>query len=77
MEVASDCFVMLGNHMGLSRKEMGAAALAVAANHMMVTGVSEERAAMAMKGMYRLRSGRAALEGKEVGIDERLLVRDA
>jgi hypothetical protein len=67
MEAASDKFVALGSELGLSRAEMASACIAIAANHLMVTGVPEDRAGLAMVGMYRWRKGE--------GIDERLLVK--
>ena len=66
MEAAADKLVDLGTELGLNRKEMGSACLAIAANHMIVTGVTEERAVEAMVGMYRWR---------RKGINEKLLVK--
>ncbi len=66
MEASADLFVSLGNDLGLNRAEMASVCIAIAANHLMATGTPEERAGMAMIGVYRCRRGR--------GINPKLLV---
>lgn len=66
MESAADRFVVLGTELGLSREEMASVCGALAANHMIATGVSEERAPRVMVAMYRWRRGR--------GVNAKLLV---
>lgn len=68
MEAASDRLVALASSLGLSRAEMASACIAIAANHLMATNVSEERAGLSMIAMYRWRRGH--------GINPALLVTD-
>jgi len=67
MEAAADRIVAVGTEAGLTRKEMASVCAALAANHMVATGVERERAVAAMGAMYDYR--------REVGLNEKVLVK--
>lgn len=68
MEAAADRLVSAGIEAGLNRKEMASVCAAIAANHMIATGVDRERAAMTMDAMYAYRLS--------VGLSEKVLVKE-
>lgn len=66
MEAAADKIVAVGVEAGLTRKEMASVCAALAANHMVATGVERERAVASIGAMYDYR--------QEVGLNDKVLV---
>ena len=52
METAADKIVALAAELGVTRAEMASLCVTVGANHLVATGVSRERALLAMAGIY-------------------------
>jgi len=66
MEAVADKIVAIGTESGLTRQEMASVCAAIAANHMVATGVERERAVASIGAMYDYR--------QDVGLDDKVLV---